>query len=35
MIILDFGSGNTCDWDDKATKDGFNGFLKVGQVIEV
>jgi len=27
--------GNDCDWDKLANKDGFSGFLKVGQVIKV
>lgn len=27
--------GNPCDWDEKAKEDGFQGFLKVGQVFEI
>jgi hypothetical protein len=26
--------GNLCDWEDKATADGFAGFVKVGQTFD-
>lgn len=35
MKITVIGCGNACDWNKKASDDGFAGFVKLGQVFEI